>query len=170
MSGELRTFTYADTVHESKIVNFVKEYPDVKLRTATFESNDEAAAKIKAGFKTDVIEVCLDEQGPLVEAGMLAPIDTSKLDHWDDLDPTFRDAAGVTNGGDVTMIPTQAGAVGLIYDKDEFPDGVDSGRPCSTPIRWRGRPGRRLLADAVRHHGAGQRQHRPDGPGRRGGR
>ena len=126
VSGELRTFTYADTVHESKIVNFVKEYPDVKLRTATFESNDEAAAKIKAGFKTDVIEVCLDEQGPLVEAGMLAPIDTSKLDHWDDLDPTFRDAAGVTNGGDVTMIPTQAGAVGLIYDKDEFPDGVDS--------------------------------------------
>ena len=24
------------------------------------------------------------------------------------------------------MVPTQAGAVGLIYDKDEFPDGVDS--------------------------------------------
>jgi len=74
-----------------------------------------------------VIEVCLDEQGPLVDAGMLAPIDTSRLEHWDDLDPTFRDAAGVAAiDGQVSMVPTQAGAVGLIYDKDEFPDGVDS--------------------------------------------
>lgn len=128
VSGELRTFTYSDTVHESKMVNFHEKYPDVEVRTATFESNDEAAAKIKAGFRADVIEVCLDEQGPLVEAGMLAPIDVSRLENWDDLDPTFRDAAGVASGegGDVTMVPTQAGAVGLIYDKDEFPDGVDS--------------------------------------------
>ncbi len=127
VSGELRTFTYSDTVHDSKLVNFKKNYPDVEVRPATFESNDEAAAKIKAGFRSDSIEVCLDEQGPLVEAGMLAPIDVSRLEHWDDLDPTFRDAAGVaTDGGEVTMVPTQAGAVGLIYDKDEFPDGVDS--------------------------------------------
>lgn len=127
VSGELRTFTYADTVHESKMQNFFENYPDVDVRSATFESNDEAAAKIKAGFKADVIEVCLDEQGPLVDAGMLQPIDTSRLEHWDDLDPTFRDAAGVAAiDGEVSMVPTQAGAVGLIYDKDEFPDGVDS--------------------------------------------
>lgn len=127
VSGELRTFTYSDTVHESKMVNFEENYPDVDVRTATFESNDEAAAKIKAGFRADVIEVCLDEQGPLIEAGMLAPLDVSRLEHWDELDPTFRDAAGVASeAGDVTMVPTQAGAVGLIYDKDEFPDGVDS--------------------------------------------
>jgi spermidine/putrescine-binding protein len=127
VSGELRTFTYADTVHESKMQNFFDAYPDLDVRSATFESNDEAAAKIKAGFKTDVIEVCLDEQGPLIEAGMLAPIDTSRLEHWDDLDPTFRDAAGVAAiDGEVSMVPTQAGAVGIIYDKDEFPDGVDT--------------------------------------------
>jgi spermidine/putrescine-binding protein len=126
VSGELRTFTYSDTVHESKLVNFKEKYPDVEVRTATFESNDEAAAKIKAGFRADVIEVCLDEQGPLVDAGMLAPLDVSRLENWDDLDPTFRDAAGVATEGEVTMVPTQAGAVGLIYDKNEFPDGVDS--------------------------------------------
>ena len=102
VSGELRTFTYSDTVHESKLVNFKKNYPDVEVRTATFESNDEAAAKIKAGFRTDVIEVCLDEQGPLVDAGMLAPIDMSRLENWDDLDPTFRDAAGVASGETAT--------------------------------------------------------------------
>jgi len=127
VSGELRTFTYSDTVAEDKVELFKEAYPDVNLRTATFESNDEAAAKIKAGFRADVIEVCLDEQGPLIEAGMIAPLDVSKLEHWDDLDPTFRDAAGVASAdGDVTMVPTQAGAVGLIYDTEEFPDGVDS--------------------------------------------
>jgi spermidine/putrescine transport system substrate-binding protein len=126
VSGELRTFTYSDTVHDSKMVNFKDKYPDVEVRTATFESNDEAAAKIKAGFRTDVIELCLDEQGPLVDAGMIAELDVSRLENWDDLDPTFRDAAGVATEGKVTMVPTQAGAVGIIYDKDEFPDGVDS--------------------------------------------
>jgi len=127
VSGELRTFTYADTVHESKMQNFYEANPDLEVRSATFESNDEAAAKIKAGFKTDVIEVCLDEQGPLIDAGMFQPIDTSRLENWDDLDPTFRDAAGVAAiDGEVSMVPTQAGAIGIIYDKDEFPDGVDS--------------------------------------------
>ena len=63
--------------HETKLANFKKNNPDVEVRTATFESNDEAAAKIKAGFKADVVEVCLDEQGPLIDAGMLQPIDTS---------------------------------------------------------------------------------------------
>jgi spermidine/putrescine transport system substrate-binding protein len=125
-SGTLHTFTYSDTVADSKIAHFKKAYPDIKLETATFESNDEAAAKIRAGFRADVIELCLDEQGPLVEAGMLAPIDTSRLTHWDDLDPTFRDATGVSNNGEVTMVPEEAGAVGLIYNREAFPNGVDS--------------------------------------------
>lgn len=126
ISGELRIFSYEDTVNEAKLNPFKAEHPDLTVRTAIFENNDEAAAKIKAGFATDLVEVCLDEQDPLVDAGMLAPIDTSRLDHWEDLDPTFRDAAGVTTNGEVTMIPLRAGAVGLIYDKEEFPDGVDS--------------------------------------------
>lgn len=126
VSGELRILSYEQTLTPDTLDPFKQANPGLTVRAATFEDDDEAAAKIKAGFETDVIEVCLDEQGPLVDAGMLAPIDTSKLTYWNDLDPTFRDAEGVATNGDVTMVPIRAGAEGIIYDKATFPDGVDS--------------------------------------------
>ena len=69
-----------------------------------------------------------DEAGALLDAGALAPIDTSRLKYWGDLDPTFRDAQGITVDSGTIMVPLEAGAQGLIYDKQTFPDGVDSFR------------------------------------------
>lgn len=126
VSGTLRTFTYDDTIDPKSLRMFHAQYPDVDLETATFDSDEEAAAKIRGGFSTDVIEVCLDEAKPLTDAGLLAPIDTSRVTSWNDLDPTFRNAQGVTVDGNVIMVPMSAGPQGIIYDKASFPDGVDS--------------------------------------------
>lgn len=125
-AGELRTFTYEDTVDPELLDPFKKEHPDLDVRTATFESLDEAAAKIKSGFSTDVIEVCLDEAAQLLADKLLAPIDTSKLSNWNDLSPTFRDADGVTVGDEVVMVPMSSGPHGIIYTTKAFPGGVDS--------------------------------------------
>lgn len=125
-SGELRTFTYEDTVAEEILAPYKANYPGVDVRTATFESLDEAAAKLKSGFTTDVIEVCLDEAKPLLDDDLLAPIDTSKLSNWNDLAPTFRDANGVTVDGNVIMVPVSSGPHGIIYSTKDIPDGVDS--------------------------------------------
>ncbi|MET4430815.1 extracellular solute-binding protein [Mycolicibacterium sp. 624] len=124
--GELRTFTYEDTVSDEILAPYKAANPDVDVRTATFESLDEAAAKLKSGFSTDVIEVCLDEAKPLLENDLLAPIDTSKLSNWDALSTTFRDANGVTVDGNVIMVPVSSGPHGMIYSTKDFPDGVDS--------------------------------------------
>lgn len=124
--GELRTFTYSDTVDSAILDPFKKEHPDLDVRTATFESLDEAAAKLTSGFSTDVIEVCLDEASPLLGKDLLAPLDTAKLTNWKDLSPTFRDADGVTVNGKVIMVPTTAGPHGIIYSSKAFPRGVDS--------------------------------------------
>ncbi len=124
--GELRTFTYSDTVDPQILDPFKKAHPDLDVRTATFESLDEAAAKITSGFSTDVIEVCLDEASPLLDKELLAPIDTAKLSNWKDLSPTFRDAHGVSVDGKVIMVPTTAGPHGIIYSTKAFPGGVDS--------------------------------------------
>lgn len=125
-SGEVRTFTYEDTVDPELLGPFEEAHPNLKVRTATFESLDEAAAKLTSGFSTDVIEVCLDEASPLTEADLLAEIDTSRLSNWDSLDPTFRDANGVTVDGRVIMVPVSAGPHGIIYSPSAFPEGVDS--------------------------------------------
>jgi spermidine/putrescine transport system substrate-binding protein len=126
VSGTLHTFTYDDTVDPKLMEPFQAKFPDLDVQTATFDSDEEAAAKIQGGFSTDVIEVCLDEAQPLTEAGLLAPIDTSRIADWDDLDPTFRDANGVTIDGAVIMVPLDAGPQGIIYDNASFPNGVDS--------------------------------------------
>lgn len=125
-SGELRTFTYEDTVSEEILAPYKADHPDVDVRTATFESLDEAAAKLKSGFTTDVIEVCLDEATPLLENDLLADIDTSKLSNWNDLATTFSDANGVTVDGKVIMVPVSSGPHGIIYSTKDFPNGVDS--------------------------------------------
>ena len=124
--GELRTFTYEDTVSDEILAPYKKDNPDVDVRTATFESLDEAAAKLKSGFSTDVIEVCLDEAKPLLQDDLLAPIDTSRLSNWSSLAETFRDANGVTVDGNVIMVPVSSGPHGMIYSTKDFPDGVDS--------------------------------------------
>jgi spermidine/putrescine transport system substrate-binding protein len=126
VSGTLRTFTYDDTVDPKLMKPFEAQNPDLDVETATFDSDDEAAAKIRGGFSTDVIEVCLDEAKPLTDAGLLAPIDTSKITSWNDLDPTFRDAPGVSVDGNVIMVPLDAGPQGIIFDKATLPNGVDS--------------------------------------------
>ena len=115
ISGTLRTFTYDDTVDPKTLDPFKAKYPDLDVETATFDSDEEAAAKIRGGFSTDI-----------TGAGLLAPIDTGRVTAWDDLDPTFRDAPGVSVDGDVIMVPLDAGPQGIIYDKASFPNGVDS--------------------------------------------
>ncbi|CAN5639812.1 hypothetical protein BH11ACT6_BH11ACT6_15770 [soil metagenome] len=133
-SGELRTFTYEDTIDPGIIGPFTSANPDLDLKTALFDSVDEGAAKLNAGFGTDVVEVCLDEAKPLTKDKLLAPIDTSKLSNWDALDSTFREATGVVVDGEVTMVPASAGPHGILYSTEAFPDGVDSYAALFDPV------------------------------------
>jgi len=123
-SGSLRVFAYDDTVTDEQLDPFREENPDVDLKIATFNSNDEAAAKLAGGFSADVVEVCLDEAAPLLERQQLRPIDTGGVSEWDKLE--FRDQPQVLQNGKVIMVPLSAGPYGIIYNKDEVPDGVDS--------------------------------------------
>lgn len=126
VTGTVRTFTYDDSIEPEVLDPFEAAFPGVQVETATFNSNAQAAAKIRGGFSTDVIEVCLDESSPLIDNNLLAPIDTSKITDWDDMAPAFRDADGVTVDGSTYLVPLSAGPHGLIYDNSAFPDGVDS--------------------------------------------
>jgi spermidine/putrescine transport system substrate-binding protein len=63
----------------------------------------------------------------MVTGGLLAPIDTSRIDDWDLILPIFKDGKGtVDDEGNVYMVPLQGGAAGLIYNNDMVPEGIDS--------------------------------------------
>lgn len=123
-TGTLRLFAYDDTVTDQQLDPFRKANPDVDLKIATFNSNQEAAAKLAGGFEADVVEVCLDEAEPLLVRNQLRPIDTAGITDWDKL--TFRDEPEVRQNGEVIMIPLSAGPYGIIYNTEEVPEGVDS--------------------------------------------
>lgn len=126
VSGTLRMFTYDDSIDPTIMDPFKAKYPDLTVQNATFNSDAQAAAKIKGGFGADVIEMCLDESSPLVDANLLSPIDTDQVHGWDNMAPGFKQADGVTVDGKTWLVPLSAGPHGLIYLNSAFPEPPDS--------------------------------------------
>ncbi|MCB0875975.1 MAG: extracellular solute-binding protein [Solirubrobacterales bacterium] len=125
-TGTLRFFAYGDTIVDPMLDPFRKENPDLNLKTASFDSNKAAAAKLAGGFEADVVEVCTDEMKPLTARGLLRPLDEKAVPEFGDLAfserPEVRDA-----NGDVLFVPASAGPQGLIVNTDEIdPATIDS--------------------------------------------
>ena len=116
-------FAYEDSVTPEMIDPVLEDNPGLKIETATFDSNEEAAAKLAGGFEADVVEICLDEMEPLVKQDLLRPIDPKGITDWDELE--FTDAEGIVLDGKTYGVPLSAGLEGLIYNSDEVPEGID---------------------------------------------
>jgi spermidine/putrescine-binding protein len=127
-SGTVTLFGYEDNFVPEVIDPFLEANPDLDVRTAVFGSNDEAVTKLQNGFQADVINVCTEETGRMVDLGLLQPIDTSRIEAWDTLFPSLKDQEGVMVDGEVYMIPNVGGTSGIIYNPEEVPQGVDSYR------------------------------------------
>lgn len=123
-SGTLRVFAYEDSVTPEMMDPFKAQNPDLEVKTATFDSNSEAAAKLAGGFEADVVEVCLDEAEPLLKRGLLRPIDTAGVPDWKQL--AFNDSEGVRQDGGVIMVPLSAGPHGVIVNTDEVDRKITS--------------------------------------------
>lgn len=123
VSGTLRVFAYEDSVTPQMIDPVLKENPELQIETATFDSNEEAAAKLAGGFEADVVEICLDEMTPLVKQDLLRPIDPEGITAWDELE--FTDAEGIVLDGKTYGVPLSAGLEGLVYNDQEVPEGID---------------------------------------------
>jgi spermidine/putrescine-binding protein len=52
-----------------------------------FAEDPEAFAKIQSGVHVDLVHPCESYMGLYVENGLLQPIDTSRIEYWDDLNP-----------------------------------------------------------------------------------
>jgi spermidine/putrescine transport system substrate-binding protein len=121
VSGTLHTFTYEDTIAPKLLDPFKEENPKLTVKTATFDSDAEAAAKLVGGFQADVVEACADEIDPLSQRNLLRPLDPKGIPGFDKL--TFHDAPGVTDAsGQVLFVPVSAGPQGLIVNTDKVKD------------------------------------------------
>ena len=126
LSGKLSLFAYEDGLVPEAIGGFEAANPDLTIEKAAFSTNDEAVAKIRAGFRPDVVNVCVEETPRMVKLGLLQPIDTSRITDWDSIVPALQTIDGVVVDGQVYMVPTTGGTAGIVYNPDEVPDGIPS--------------------------------------------
>ena len=136
---------------------FRKANPDLDLKTASFNSNKAAAAKLAGGFEADVVEVCADEMEPLLVRGLIRPLDPAGIKDFDEprLLGLRRDPQ---RGGKVLFAPASAGPHGLIVNTDEVdPSQIDSYADLFDPAVRRARGARVDAAHGDRRRRDGAR-------------
>ncbi len=124
-SGDLRVFAFEDSLIPEVLEPFEAAYPDVDVQGAAFDSGDEALTKLQSGFQTDVVEVCVREVPRYTAGGVLQPLDTSRLEGWSEVFDAFK-SGGVGSDGETYVAIAQGGPAGVVWNPDEFPDGVTS--------------------------------------------
>lgn len=97
-------------------------YPDM----APYASSNEGLLKVRSGFVVDVLHPCNANAPNWVNAGVVQPIDTSKLSHWDDVIPSMKNIA--VADGETYFAPMDWGQTSITYRTDlvDFPDGEES--------------------------------------------
>ncbi len=86
-----------------------------------FGDEDEAFQKLRSGFKTDLAHPCSQSVVKWREAGLLQPLDTSKIEGWKDLNPgimAMKDLA-TTADGTAWFMPWDWGNTLLTYNSDK---------------------------------------------------
>src|SRR5687767_5815256 len=80
---------------------FLAEYVAARSEepmVAIFADEDEAFAKMRAGYVPDVMGPCYYEFPRWQEAGLLQPIDTTRLSNWNKIAPSLRALPGIDAG------------------------------------------------------------------------
>ena len=93
---------------------------------AIFADEEEAFAKMRAGFKVDITQPCTYKIPMWYDAGIIEPIDTSRLSNWPDITPSLKTIPGTVYGGKQYFIPTAWGQTSVLYRPDLAPEYVDN--------------------------------------------
>lgn len=103
---------------------FADQYPDVKVDFSFFADDAEAVAKLQTGFEVDVVHPCFSWLGQYVEAGLIQPIDTSRLKNWSGIIPELAELGQYD--GKQYFIPWDWGYETTIVRTDKIQEVPDS--------------------------------------------
>jgi spermidine/putrescine-binding protein len=104
--------------------NFHPKYTEKHGDSPTFTffgDEDEAFEKLRAGFKTDLAHPCSQSVVKWREAGLLQPLDTSKIEGWNDILPgllAMKDLA-TTEDGTAWFMPWDWGNTALTFNTEK---------------------------------------------------
>lgn len=84
----------------------------------TFSDENEAYHNLSAGMQADVVHPCTDTLPHWRDAGLLQPLDVSRLTNWPDLLEPLRQIPGINEGGQQWFVPLDWGTTSVIYRSD----------------------------------------------------
>jgi spermidine/putrescine transport system substrate-binding protein len=90
--GTLQLYNYADYIDPAALKSFEKKYAkyNVKVQVSTFNSTDEALAKLRSGESNfDIYFPSYDQIGKLVTADLVRPLNHSYIPHISNIWPNF---------------------------------------------------------------------------------
>ena len=105
---------YEEPPFHQQYVNKHGEMPNFSF----FGDEEEAFAKIRAGFKPDLVQPCSYKVELWKDAGILQPIDTSRLSNFDDLIPGLKTIPGMVIDGVDYCVCSDWGQTSVIYRED----------------------------------------------------
>jgi spermidine/putrescine transport system substrate-binding protein len=124
-ADQLNYFTWSGYEVPDLQKGFEAQHPGAFAATL-FGDDDEAYTKVKAGFRPDVAHPCYDKLEHWKEAGLIEPMQISKIKNWDKIFPVFRDLPGMVDGDKTWMVPWDWGNVSITYRTDLIPDAEQS--------------------------------------------
>lgn len=84
-----------------------------------FGDEEEALAKIRAGYSPSLAHPCSASIGRWRDAGVLRPFDVGRLKNWPDLLPELTNIAGANDDKGVFWIPFDWGSNSIVYRTDK---------------------------------------------------
>jgi len=125
-TGPVTLFQWQDFMDPPFLADYEKAFHE-KPAITIFADEDEAFSKMQAGFKPDVMGPCYYSLPRWKEAGLLQPIDVSKLKNWNKISPVLRNLPGISAGpGKVWFVPHYWGNTSLTIRTDLAPEYAKS--------------------------------------------
>ncbi len=116
-AGELIVFDWPGYEDQNFFPAYMEKYGEPPT-FSFFADEEEAFQKMRAGFKADLGHPCSQSVPKWHAAGLLKPLDTTKIAAWDDVMPEMRDLPGFNIDGEQYMLPLDWGATALTYRTD----------------------------------------------------
>ena len=119
-AGEATVFTWSEYEGEGYVAKHGRP-PEF----AFFVNEEEAFAKLRSGFRTDVVTPCTYKVPPWHRAGLLDAIDVSRLSNWGDVVPGLRDIPGTVIDGQRYFVPRDYGFTAITFRHDLAPEYLE---------------------------------------------
>lgn len=125
-AGELAFLGWEGYADQSYVAEF-EQASGCKVTATYVGSNDDFAPKLAAGGGVyDLVSASADAAGVLVAAGLVEPLDLSRIERFNEIYELFRSAKVLNSDGQVWGVPLTWGSIPLMYRTDKITEEPDS--------------------------------------------